>query len=428
MPEPDATEGSGKSKKTNERIVGPVVIAGLQRTGTTILQRLLAQDTHHFRSIPGWEIQNPAPSADVLSYLLSNNNNNNNNEDEAERKKREEMVTTGRLKEAVTNVAIFYWLAPHFFVIHPTGAELPEEDCMLLDLQFMSQVWESLFSVPAYSSWLERQDQLPAYECLRACLGVLQWQRTCPVPPGEGESANGHRWGWLLKTPNHLEWLDVLLDVFPHAKIIQTHRNPLQTVASFCSMVGHTRGIFSDRVSAQEVGSHWLAKIRRLLHQTMGVRRDLGALPLDYFPPSRLDEIVPCGASSMDSGPLPVSPRLKYVTASPNQSPISSPRESYRSPAASMHYDDSKNCSSVFLDVSYSALMSNPIGQIERIYKWLDIPLTPEVKEKMLQTLKDENRVNKYGVHNYNLEDFGLNNEEVVNQLQFYMDRFNHLF
>ena len=93
-----------------------------------------------------------------------------------------------------------------------------------------------------------------------------------------------------------------------------------------------------------------------------------------------------------------------------------------------MHYDDARKCSSVFLDVSYSELMADPIRQISRIYNWLDIPLTEEVKEKMRQTLKDENRVNKYGVHKYNLEDFGLSNEEVVNQLQVYMDRFKHMF
>ena len=73
------------------------------------------------------------------------------------------------------------------------------------------------------------------YEYFRRVLKVLSWQR-----PGSA---------WVLKTPHHMEYLDVFGKVFDGATIVQTHRDPRVTLASFCSMVAHGRGIFSDWVN-----------------------------------------------------------------------------------------------------------------------------------------------------------------------------------
>ena len=77
---------------------------------------------------------------------------------------------------------------------------------------------------------------------------------------------------WVLKTPHHLEYLDVLLAVFPAATVVQTHRDPEQCVVSFCSMVAHGRGVFSDRVEPREVAAHWVRKIRRMVDRAAAVR------------------------------------------------------------------------------------------------------------------------------------------------------------
>ena len=63
-----------------------------------------------------------------------------------------------------------------------------------------------------------------------------------------------------------------VLEVFPTATIVQTHRDPLKTIPSFCSMVAHGRGMFSDRVEPGEIGAHWLAKTCRLIERTAGAR------------------------------------------------------------------------------------------------------------------------------------------------------------
>ena len=208
------------------------VISGLQRTGTTLLHRLLISHPD-FRGLSGAEALMPVPGAP--------------DSDRAER---------ARKRQAVLAQKSISYLAPEFMAIHPISHDEPEEDVLLLDLCFMSQSAEATMHVPTYARWLESQDQTPAYEYLRRVLQVLSWQR----PGGR----------WVLKTPHHLEHLDVLLRVFEGATVVQTHRDPRIALASFCSMVAHGRGMFSDQVDPAEIGRHWCAKTHRMVERADG--------------------------------------------------------------------------------------------------------------------------------------------------------------
>ncbi len=214
-----------------------IVIAGLQRTGTTTLHRLLASDKR-MRALMSWEAINPIP---LPNETLGNP------------KKR-----IAQAKMAEKGLA---YLAPEFFAIHPVEHDAPEEDVLLLDLSFMSQAPEATMHVPTYAKWLESQDHTKAYEYLRKLMKILLWQQPAP--------------NWVLKTPHHMEYLDTLLKVFPEATIVQTHRDPQKTTGSFCSMVSHGRGIFSDDVDAKEVARHWVKKVNRLMESSIAVREQL---------------------------------------------------------------------------------------------------------------------------------------------------------
>jgi len=78
----------------------------------------------------------------------------------------------------------------------------------------------------------------------------------------------------VLKTPHHLEYLDVLLKVFSEATVVQTHRDPRVAVTSFCSMVAHGRGMFSDHVDPTEIGRHWCDKTHRMVEWAMKTRAE----------------------------------------------------------------------------------------------------------------------------------------------------------
>ncbi|OUS24640.1 hypothetical protein A9Q99_24030 [Gammaproteobacteria bacterium 45_16_T64] len=215
-----------------------IVIAGLQRTGTTTLHRLLASD-ERMRALMSWEALNPLPLP---------------NETAGNPKKR-----IAQAKQAEKGLA---YLAPEFFAIHPVEHDAPEEDVLLLDLCFMSQAPEATLHVPTYASWLETQDHTKAYQYLRKLMKILLWQQPAP--------------NWVLKTPHHMEYLDTLMDVFPEAYIVQTHRDPQKTTGSFCSMVSHGRGVFSDEVDAKEVARHWVRKVNRLMESSIAVRQARG--------------------------------------------------------------------------------------------------------------------------------------------------------
>lgn len=216
------------------RIERPIVIAGLQRTGTTMLHRLLAADPEA-RALRSWEALNPVPLAGEGD--------------------RGSLYRRGIAKGAELGLEV---LAPDFFAVHPVEGEAPEEDVLLLDHAFMSQAPEATAHVPTYARYIESHDATPSYRYLARVLKVLSWQR-----PGAF---------WVLKTPHHMEFLAELLTVFPDAVIVQTHRDPQATMGSFCSMVAHGRGVFSDDVDPREVGRHWLRKVRRMVDRSLEVR------------------------------------------------------------------------------------------------------------------------------------------------------------
>ena len=213
---------------------GIILVTGLQRSGTTLLQRLLNSDPD-IRSLSGAELLEPVPAGSM----------------EGRGK------IARKLRSILAQRAIAY-LSPRFMAIHPISYSEPEEDVMLLDLSFMSQAAEATMHVPGYSRWLEAQDHGQAYEHFRKVLKILCWQR-----PGSL---------WVLKTPHHMEYLDVFLKTFPDARIIQTHRDPRKTLPSFCSMVAQGRAIFSDHVDPGEIARHWCRKTRRMIELAEAVR------------------------------------------------------------------------------------------------------------------------------------------------------------
>lgn len=213
-----------------------VMVCGLARSGTTLLQRLLAE-LPGARSIPAWEAFEPIPEpgpqpADVLKD-----------------------PRVGRLKFAEK---FLRWLSPDMFAVHPMDALAPEEDVLVLEHVFYSGVSESTYNVPSFARWLEQQDQTPAYQWLADCMRVM------------AERQDGDF--WVLKSPHHLEWLDSVFEVFPDVTIVQTHRDPVETVPSFCSLVAHGWGIMSDHVDPLEVGRHWTRKIDRMLSRAIATR------------------------------------------------------------------------------------------------------------------------------------------------------------
>ena len=221
----------------DEQVNVAAVLTGLPRTGSTMLHRMLAAapkltgvrwyETQNYVPLEGEVRGNPAPRLEaakgVLAYML----------------------------EAI----------PELMSIHPMDIEQPDEEVIILGQLFSSSMIESTYFVPDYAEWLSRQDPRKAYDDLIQILQSLQWQD----PSRKGKS-------WVLKTPGHLMGLQTVLEVFPDAKIVMTHRNPVSTIPSYCSMEASLYKMGSTDISNVEIGSYWMKRLKDWLDNFMAVR------------------------------------------------------------------------------------------------------------------------------------------------------------
>lgn len=259
----------------DETIRPPLVVVGLQRTGTTKLHRMMASDPDAaFLSL--WKVMNPAPLP-------------------GERPGQPEP----RIAAAEAASKAMREGAPAFFAAHPMLPHEAEEEVLLLALSFMGMSMESRANVPSFAHWLEEQDHRPAYSYLKRVLQYLQWQE----PASRSKR-------WVLKTPGHLERADALLEAFPGATIIHCHRDPAATLPSLCGLIRHLREIYSDQVDLAELGRFFLGRTARLVRKGMDLRRELG----DRFVDVQYAEIV--------SDPLSAIRRI-YAAAGSELSPDS---------------------------------------------------------------------------------------------------------
>ena len=213
-----------------QEIREPLFIVGLPRSGTTLLHTLLAADPEH-RAPLTWEVMTPSPPT-------------------RDNEKR-------RIQRATQSCNCLNWLAPTFRHVHAVGAELPQECVGLMTPTFMSDQFDTMYYVPSYRAWFFRQDLLPAYEYHRRFIQHLQFRQSARR--------------WILKAPTHMFALPTLLSVYPDALFVQTHRAPLDAMASVSSLITILRRVFSDAVDplvvCREAIQYWSETLDRFLHE-----------------------------------------------------------------------------------------------------------------------------------------------------------------
>ena len=220
----------------DQEIIAPIVIVGLPRTGSTMTHRLLASDPNHTAML-WWEGRYPA--------LLPG-------------EKRGDIETRMELGKAEVDAVVA--ASPEALDIHPWDYKGADEEILLLEHNFLSTVPESFMALPSYSKWIEEQDHTLAYEDLKKFIQYLQWQN-----PGREKKR------WVLKSPHHLGFIDKMISVFPDAKIIQTHRDPIKTVPSFCSMCANLFEPLTTNFDKVFIGKHWSNKLTRALNHCMNI-------------------------------------------------------------------------------------------------------------------------------------------------------------
>ncbi len=226
-----------------ERVAAPIVVVGMMRSGTTLLQRLLAADPR-FVCAYGWEVVEVAPRLDHQFTGV------------------DPRIAVSEAREAKSRE-----LAPDLFAIHPMYAREPEEEIVFLADAFLSHVPESGAHLPHYRSWLDEQDFTPAYDYLHRMLQFLQWQKR---QQGLMDACEPQR--WVLKSPAHLGYLDLLRARFGDVHIVHMHRDPRTTIASGASLNATLHAMHADTVDRHRVGAQWLQRMGWTNDRAMAVR------------------------------------------------------------------------------------------------------------------------------------------------------------
>ncbi|MEE4351006.1 MAG: sulfotransferase [Pacificimonas sp.] len=206
-------------------IVRPIIVLGGMRSGTTRLQRLLATDPR-LQATRFFEGNTPAPPLSMRPG-------------DFDRRR-----LTAQAACVATDI-----LSPAFRKIHPTSPMAADEELPMLELSLSGAQIEAQRRVPSFRAWAERTSQHHAYRFLKPLLQLQGWLRQSdPARP------------WVLKTPQYMQDLDALLDVFPDARIVAIHREPGAQVASSASLVWTLIGALSDTVTKDWCGQEWLHK------------------------------------------------------------------------------------------------------------------------------------------------------------------------
>jgi hypothetical protein len=232
-----------------EPVEAPVFIVGLPRTGTTLLHGLVTEDP--LNRVPlTWEVMYPAGHGNTAEGI--------------ERARRQ---TGARLEWANR-------LAPEFRRIHPIAPDLPQECIAMTAPVFMSIQFHTTHNVASYQDWFERDSQRLAFDFHRRLLQHLQRQRAAQR--------------WVLKAPGHLFSLGPLLERYPDAKVVQTHRDPLRVMASMASHATVLRRAFSDSADPRQIAADWADRWGRALDNFLAVR---DRSPAGQFLDIRYEEI-----------------------------------------------------------------------------------------------------------------------------------------
>lgn len=207
------------------KIERPIFVVGLPRTGTTALHRLLCADPGH-QGLEAWLTEFPQPRPPRETW--------------------EQDPVFNAMQAAFQRHQI---ASPEFMGIHYMDATSVEECWRLLRQTGKSISYESLANVPRYSEWLAGQDWTDAYARHKQNLQLI------------GLNDTDKR--WVLKNPSHLVGLDALMTVYPDALIVMTHREPVTSIASACSLSAEATADTSTTFVGETIGNTQLSMLAR---------------------------------------------------------------------------------------------------------------------------------------------------------------------
>jgi hypothetical protein len=225
----------------HESVERPIIVAGLPRSGTTHLLGLLSADDR-LRSLPYWESLQPIPLPG-------------------------EACDTGgvdpRYLRARRGWERLQRINPMMAPYHPMDPDHIHEDLELQLADFSSYFWEWPFRLPGWRDYYLAHDQTRHYRYERTMLKIMSWQ--------DGVSRR-----WVLKCPQHFEQLPSIMEVFPDAVVVFTHRDPIASLASIVTQMAYVIRTREHVIDPDYYLEYWTERVERLLQ---AYARDVESVP-----------------------------------------------------------------------------------------------------------------------------------------------------
>jgi hypothetical protein len=228
-----------------EEVWDPIVIIGLPRTGTTKLQRMLSA-APDVQQLYLWRMLNPAPLAGAVAGQPDPRI--------AAMKAGGGVGSEDMEANATVNAG------------HEMTAMQVDEDVFLFDFTLD----QSITGVGAYAPYFqfdewaagtpERTADVRAYRYVRTLLQYLQWQ----------DGGRRDR-PWILKFVPHLAHLDALLECYPDATIVHTHRDPRTAVPSIAKVMFNLYSMTAE-VDQAWIGAAMLEWCSNMMNRCLDAR------------------------------------------------------------------------------------------------------------------------------------------------------------
>ncbi len=262
----------------------PIFIAGLPRTGTTDLVSVMAADSR-LRTLPKWEARQPIPDYSMGPRIG-------------------EDVRLTQARRVYESRAGYLPLRE---IMHPTNPEFIEDEAVFEGYDFLmnwgitmgSDSREMLNWRHDLPMWKEMAPRCPRYSWTKAGLQLLMAQQP--------------RERFFGKSIWHMENVAALMDQFPDATVVFTHRDPVSVVQSIATMYAYRSRMYYTRIDP----AWYIDFYKNLVHQiAQAYLRDRAALPEDqtvdlFFQDLRGNQMQ-CIERIYETARFPFTPRARH--------------------------------------------------------------------------------------------------------------------
>jgi hypothetical protein len=201
-------------------VTQPVFVLGMPRSGSSFLHSLLAEDDASFAP-RCWQAIYPYPDHPAAGRRAGP-------------------------RKVQRQFDFFHRLAPDLRNVHPFNALTPQECTEFTAHSFRSLRFETIYHVPSYKRWVQQAGHVQGYRTHRRFLQHLQGPRTTRC---------------VLKCPDHVFAMQALREVYPDARVIFTHRDPLKVLPSVARLTEVLRKPFARHIDkhaiGQQISSDW---------------------------------------------------------------------------------------------------------------------------------------------------------------------------